>query len=198
MNEKHIKKFKDYSDLIFKALNGRKLNSDNTREKVVAGYLSLAIQHHSSIILLVERNVYSSAFALLRPLFESVYRGIWFSIVSNNDELEKFCKKINYTFKSTKTLAKEIDEKEGTDAFFTVCENNLKFLHGMTHGGIEQISRQFDKNGFVLVTFTNEELVSLLNNTNVLISMLLIAYDKFQDDNTLKKLGEEIIRNKFE
>lgn len=198
MNESYIKKFKDYLDLIFKALNGRKLNSNNIREKVVAGYLSLAIQHHSSIILLVERNVYSSAFALLRPLFESVYRGIWFSIVSNDDELEKFCKKINYKFKPIKTLAKEIDEKEGRKAFVTVCEKILEFLHGMTHGGIGQISRQFDKEGSVFVSFSDKDLSSLLNNANVLISRLLIEYDKFQDDNTLKKLGEEIIRNKFE
>ena len=90
------------------------------------------------------------------------------------------------------------DEKEGSDTFHKVCDKNLNLLHDMTHGGIEQLSRQFDKEGSVFVSFSDKDLSSLLNNANVLISRLLIEYDKFQDDNTLKKLGEEIIRNKFE
>lgn len=58
-----IEESKENQILIKNALSGRK--SEGKRKKVVAGFLSLSMQHHHSISLLVENKLYSSAFALL-------------------------------------------------------------------------------------------------------------------------------------
>ncbi|MEZ4694083.1 MAG: hypothetical protein R2837_08870 [Aliarcobacter sp.] len=197
MIEKFILVSKNNVIRIFEILDGRKLNKDDLKERIVAGYLSLSLEHFSAILELIEMKMYSSAFTLLRPLLDAVYRAIWFNLVSLTDELKKF-NNGSYEPKKTWELAKEIDKKEGDDTFHKVCERNLKFLNDMTHGGIHQITRQFSEDGrFVCATFSEDAIITLLNGAKGLISMILITYNNFQDDDLLKELGNEILRNKF-
>ncbi len=68
----------------------------------------------------------------------------------------------------------------------------------MTHGGIHQISMQFSEDGkFVGATFSDKEIIELLNSAKGLISMIVITYNNFQDDDLLRELGNEILKNKF-
>ena len=197
IDEKLILESKNNVIRIFEILDGRKLNKDDLREGIVAGYLSLSLEHFSSILQLIEMKMYSSAFTLLRPLLDAVYRAIWFNLVSSTDELKEF-NKGSYKPDQTRKLAKEIDEKEGSDTFHKVCDKNLNLLHDMTHGGINQIARQFSEDGrFVCTTFSEDEIIALLNGAKGLISMILITYNNFQDDDLLKELGNEILKNKF-
>ncbi len=119
MIERFILESKNNVFRIFEILYGRKLDKYDLRERVVTGYLSLSLEHFSSILQLIEMKMYSSAFALLRPLLDAVYRAIWFNLVSSADELEKF-NKGSYEPKKTWELAKEIDKKEGDDTFHKV------------------------------------------------------------------------------
>ena len=198
VDEELIKKSKEYAEKIYRILDGRKIKKDKLREFIVAGFLSISRDHHCAIISLLEKGIYSSAFALLRPLIDSIYRGLWVSQVASEEEIGKIYS-TEYKFETkTYKYVDKIDKENNTNVFHERYKQMAPFLHDMTHGGIEQLSRQFDKEGSVFVSFSDKDLSSLLNNANVLISRLLIEYDKFQDDNTLKKLGEEIIRNKFE
>ena len=183
---------------IFEILKDKKLKEDDLRERIVAGFLNLSLAHFNSILQLIEMKMYSSAFALLRPLFDSAYRAIWFNLIASDDELKKFSTDTTYKVKETWKLAKEIDKKEGSDTFHKVCDKNLNLLHDMTHGGINQIARQFSENGrFVCATFSEDEIIALLNGAKGLISMILITYNNSQDDDLLKELGNEILKNKF-
>ena len=183
---------------IFEILKDKKLKEDDLRERIVAGFLNLSLAHFNSILQLIEMKMYSSAFALLRPLFDSAYRAIWFNLIASDDELKKFSTDTTYKVKETWKLAKEIDKKEGSDTFHKVCDKNLNLLHDMTHGGINQIARQFSEDGrFVCTTFSEDEIIALLNGAKGLISMILITYNNFQDDDLLKELGNEILKNKF-
>ena len=188
-----IEESKENQILIKNALSGRK--SEGKRKKVVAGFLSLSMQHHCSISLLVENKLYSSAFALLRPLFDAVYRGTWISLVATDDEIDNFSTNKNFKFKHTYKLAKDIDKKINSTTFHDVYEQNSPLLHGMTHGGIEQIGRQFDKDGDTIqTTFDNEALFALLNSSNVNLGMILLASGDVEKDELLINLAHKIIK----
>ena len=198
IDEKLILESKKNVFRTFEILKDRKLKKDDLRERIVAGFLNLSLEHFGSILQLIEMKMYSSAFALLRPLFDSAYRAIWFNIIASGDELKKFTTDIAYKVKETWKLAKEIDKKEGSDIFHKICDKNLNLLHDMTHGGINQISRQFSEDErFVRVTFLDNEIVALFNGANGLLAMILITYNDFQDDDLLKELGNDILKNKF-
>ena len=79
-----LNRSKRYSEKIDKILNGRKVKKDNLRELIVLAFLSLAVEHRSSINFLLEKAIYSSGFALQRPLIDAVYRGIWVSECAND------------------------------------------------------------------------------------------------------------------
>ncbi len=191
-----IQKSKEYAEKIYFALDGRQIDMNNKKELIVTGFLSLSREHHSSIILLVEKGVYSSAFALLRPLFESVYRGLWVSMVATDEELEKI---YNEEYKFSPQLwkyAEDIDEKNETNTFHKRLKQKASFLNGMTHGGIEQLVRQFSQNGnFVQPSFSDSDLRVLLKDINALIGIFLINYSNYQSDNKLEVLGHKILGN---
>ena len=65
----------------------------------------------------------------------------------------------------------------------------------MTHGGIEQIGRQFDKDGDTIqTTFDNEALFALLNSSNVSLGMILLAFGDVEEDELLINLAHKIIK----
>jgi hypothetical protein len=113
---------------------------DNSARNRVSGALfHLALEHHGAIQLLVSHKPhphYGSAFALLRPQFESCVRGVWYHRCANEKDIDKFIKRdktpplINELIRAVETLPdyeegklKEI--KEG--AWRTMCD--------LTHGG---------------------------------------------------------------
>ena len=99
-----LEKAEKYEYSIFEALNGIEVNSSNRRELIVASYLTLSIQHYSSIIVLIKNRLESSAFALSRPLYDSIYRGTWVTLVARDREVEQLCVdklKFKVTFKES-------------------------------------------------------------------------------------------------
>ncbi len=188
-----INESKENQILIKNALSGRK--SDGKRKKVVAGFLSLSMQHHYSISLLVENKLYSSAFALLRPLFDAVYRGTWISLIATDDEIDNFSTNENFKIKPTQKLAKDIDKKINATVFHDVYEQNSSLLHGMTHGGIEQIGHQFDKDGDTIqTTFDDESLFALLYSSNMNLGMILLAFGNVENDELIVNLAHKIMK----
>lgn len=166
---------------------------ESTKDMIVAGYLSLAMQHHSSIILLIENNLPSSAVALKRPLVEATYRGTWFALIAKNKQAEDF-NAGDFTLKKTYKLAKDIDREIKGDSFHYVYEQNSPILHAMTHGGIEQISRQFSKDAkLVIPTFEDEELIEIINASNMNLLMMLLAFGVNIDDSEIMLFARKLI-----
>lgn len=193
----YIKKSKKYETLIFKALDGRTCNS-GIREKIVAGYLALSTQHHCSIIALIENQLYSSAYALLRPIIEAVYRGTWLTFVASDEDIEHFTTGLGFKFNPTWKLAKEIDEVIEGETFHTVYNSNAPLLNGMTHGGIEQIGKQFGEDGnFIELNFEDQDVSELLKVSNANVGVILLSYSLFQKDKELTKLAKDIISGKI-
>lgn len=165
------------------------------KDKISAGYLSIAIQHHSSIINLVEKELPSSAAALLRPLLEACYRGIWFSWIANDNQANAFNKNDgSFELKQTYKLAKDIDRKIQSDTFHKIYEKNSTTLHGFTHGGIEQVTRQFSQDHMLVTpSFKEGELIEILVSSNANLAMALLAFAKNMDNQELEEIATKIL-----
>ena len=153
--------------------------------------------HHRSIVLLLEKGIYSSAFALLRPLIDAVYRGLWISQVASEEEVIKVFN-TEYKFnQKTYELINEIDKYNNTDIFHKRYKQISPFLHGMTHGGIEQLTRQFSRNeDFIEPSFSEGDLVNIIKHSNSHMAIVLIDYSSYQNDDELKTFGNKILSNK--
>lgn len=67
----------------------------------------------------------------------------------------------------------------------------------MVHGGIEQLTRQFSKNGdFIEPNFAEDDLLNLINHINAHLAIFLLDYNRYQKDNDLETLGKEILNIK--
>ena len=69
-------------------LHGKLLHSDN-RSRVALGCFAVAQQHCSGIIILLSQPLplQATAFTLLRPLAEAVFRGLWVANCATDDKV---------------------------------------------------------------------------------------------------------------
>lgn len=76
---------------ISQRLHGAHLKSD-IRSKTAAACFAIAQQHHSSILILLSNQpaLEATAMALLRPLLEATYRGIWVSRCASDEQVDRF------------------------------------------------------------------------------------------------------------
>lgn len=61
----------------------------DTKTFMVVGYVIFAIQLHRAIWLLKDAELYGSAFALIRPVFDACLRALWINAAATPDEIEK-------------------------------------------------------------------------------------------------------------
>lgn len=70
-----------------KSINGLEIKSD-TRTRLAAGCLDLALEHQKAIVLLTAHKLYGSAFSLARLIFEAYVRGVWLWRCASDSEVE--------------------------------------------------------------------------------------------------------------
>ena len=136
--QNYIKSAYDLSVKLNKSLEG--IDIDNEESLVFPSlFHSIAIEHHRSIILLVEKKLYCSASTLLRPLFEAYVKGLWISKCATEKDFIKLRKdKFQKTFA---VLVTDI-EKNNPLGLTKQKEDYWKTLNSLTHTGSAQLSRK--------------------------------------------------------
>jgi hypothetical protein len=109
------------------------------RSRVAISLLHLSNEHHQGIHTLVQHGVIGSAFALLRPQFESFIRGAWFDQCASDDEISGFLEG-----KRRPKLDLLIAALEGTPAYAGSVLSEIMSsaganFHDFTHGGVTQV-----------------------------------------------------------
>lgn len=133
-----MEKSKKNLHLLEEALSNIKLPRTD-KVMVASAYYSICMEHYRSILTLLELQLYSSAGALLRSLFESYVKGLWFYYCSNTEDISRLR---NDKFeKQFGVLVSEIEGKIGK-GLSTAKKNLWRALNGLTHSGAEQVSRR--------------------------------------------------------
>ena len=143
------------------------------RHRVPAQLYDLALEHTASILDLIEKCRYASAFALVRCEFECFVRGAWIHHRATDDEIEQFVEKDEIKPK----MWQLIEALEQHPPFEDKLLSNVKKkawapMNGYTHGGIHQVSRRL-VGDFIEPAFEDESLLEVIQFAGI---MGLIAF----------------------
>jgi hypothetical protein len=141
----------------------------DTKTFMVVGYVIIAIQHHRAIWLLKDAELYGSAFALVRPVFDAWLRALWINAIATPEQIGQASRSHDeLRFPNIDKMLADIrpiyfghaeqdaDFKEAVDRFFYFfagpnpkdkadprATSLWKVLHGYTHPGARPLSRLF-------------------------------------------------------
>ena len=140
--------------------------ASDDRTRLGVGCLQISATHHQSIVLLIEHNCHASAFALLRPLFESFIRGVWIIRKASEEELQRYKSDCSFgldnLFKAVITL-----DKYDESSFKNINPSMINTMHSLTHAGFSANVRHQTESG-IESNYTCEELRNLLDFSNVI------------------------------
>lgn len=133
------------------------------KNKFAAVCFSLVLDHHIAAILLIEHGRYSSAAALMRLHFDTYIRGCWLAYIANGEAVTRFEKGKLPTFvKMIEAL--ETHEAFNSGALRNMKERNWSILSDFAHSGIQQITRNLNKD-FIDQSYSVHEVQEILRQT---------------------------------
>lgn len=162
-------------DFILRAVP-EKFLSDTDEKILVVAFFSLAVQHHAAILhLLRDGRFDGSALALVRPLIEATYRAHWVYACSSPEQVAQI-KKGRDVYPRFPDMASEVEAKIDAGGIFAEIKPYINSLHGYTHGGLEQLGRQFNAAGDVQPNYSDGVKSETINATTAYLTALAIAW----------------------
>lgn len=149
---------------------------------VAASYFSICMEHYRSILTLIDLKLYGSASSLLRCLFESYVKGLWFQNCALPQDIERLRQdKFNKKF-SALIADIEGDRDDNVIGLSKAKESIWKSLNNYTHSGPAQIAKRISgsniepnyTDGFV------RDVISFANNYGLLAAgqLAFLSNDK--------------------
>lgn len=166
---------------------------NGNKNRILLGYHIIMVEHHDAIHLLIQNKLYGSAFALVRALYEPLYRAHWVNACATDNQIDKIIKGKN-VFPKMKEMAEEIDNAYGTDDFWQMIKtNSWSAMNDYTHSGMRQLSRRFVENE-VAPNYELGEVVEVLDGTNMaLLLMALFFFNVYKKTEEIKVIRQMIM-----
>lgn len=152
-----------------------------------------AHEHHSSIVSLVTDCRLGSAFALIRPCFEALVRGIWLLRVAKSEQFDLFVEgKDSRPVEKLLTAIKAGPSREEYRFLAETWERSERSLHQYTHVSFQLLARRMD--GQVICGELTEEIadaVRFASATSMLASVEIarMGNSKHLENEAMKLLG---------
>jgi hypothetical protein len=159
-------------------VNKGSLTVRSDRDGLLIAYWSLICEYNKGILCLLHYKFYAPAFALLRPIVETVVR-CHVAKFGSEDEVRRL-RNDQYTVNYEKDGAR-IDKAVGTGSLLeTYLKTARPLLHSFTHSGKAQLSRRFLGND-VEQSFCAPEIVSLIANCASAVFMITVLITRHFD-----------------
>lgn len=132
------------------------------KEKYAFACFDIGVEHHSSIILLVQSKLYGSALSLIRVQYESFVRGLWLKYASSGSEFEEYKKdKLNIQFG---IMIKRVEEARGIESGILsyIKTQQWNIFNSFTHTGFEALVRRIGSASTGYDNYSEDEVVKIL------------------------------------
>lgn len=129
------------------------------RADLAVRHLSMAIEHREAMILLVRHSANTSAFALLRPCYEALMRGMWAQFAASDADIHRAM--VKGIAPSFDTVTKQLSKQRDFKPFAAVKKDVWSIFSDYAHGGPRQLAR-WGAPGSVEPTHSEEEIVSVM------------------------------------
>lgn len=168
--------------LVYKRAEAGKLIVIHENDDLLITHWSLLFQHCKGVVCLLHHELWSPAFALFRPIIETLVRACVVT-VGTPDEVTKI-RHDKFTVKFN-TDGARIDQALGTGKRM---ENFLKWtrelLHSLTHSGTAQLGMHLDA-GQIGPSVSNDQILALLkqcSNAAFLMTILVTKHYDMRDE----------------
>lgn len=181
-------------------INGIKFTSIDDRNRVSGALFDIVLDHAKAIIILFDNQIYPSAYALARPLFEGFVRASWLLHCATDADIEFLIKKDKFKHSFGEML--ECVEKElGWPKALSKAKGNAwNAMHSYTHGGLNQISRRITFSAIEPV-IDEEELEELICFLELVIFLTFTAIIRMsgstEKDGVIEKLAKSVMAECF-
>lgn len=147
-------------------LEGRRINND-LRSRIAAACFAVAQQHHNSILILLARcsPLEATSFALLRPLVESVIRGLWILHAATDDQVREYAD--SGTKLDMASMMKILDRNTMLNSHDGLYKNIWRTLSAYTHTGELQVQRWL-KTAHIEPAYSIEEVAELIELSSLI------------------------------
>jgi hypothetical protein len=160
---------------------------DDERSTWVAGSLAVALEHHQAISLLITERLTGSAFALMRPMVETVVRAYWISGVARDDQVERARQDDKKAFPPLMEMSAAVGKAYEADELFERFMSAWDAMCSYTHSGARQIGRRFSGTE-IKPSYKEGAKVQALNSTNM--ALLFLARMFFMSTGHLTEASE--------
>ena len=171
------------SDDLYRVIDGRPLRP-GTRERLAGGSFDAVHEHHRSIGLLVQHQLFGSAFVLLRPMFDGCVNGMWLTYLANDDELQRFSSN-RLTPEPTKVIKRlKKQDVHSTDILHRINQSAWQSMSSYVHGGYLQVVRRISVE-YLGSNYDPEEVAEVLSLANWFALLAAVEIGTLSDDPTL-------------
>ena len=180
--EKIIKQYSDNIELVKKteALMVKvDIQGDNKRDMLLAGFSRNLLSHFISISFLMEKELYNSAFALERVLFENVIKLKYMYYIMEDRKITTIYDANSWDrhFPTIAEMTEKVDEVTGIEFYKKIKDNTYKVMCDYTHTGANQIARNFSATDpAVEANFSDELLLDTLEGNKQLVKTSIIVF----------------------
>lgn len=174
---------------ISKLLDGHKLSGNTPRKQISGSLFSVAMEHHSAIHLLVDKKIYGSSFALMRPLFESFVRGCWAAYCASEENIIEIMDAKN-KYPSMNKMLNSISDSRVFDSSVVcdVWENHGSRLHEFVHSGYSQFVRHISEDELG-PNYDYAEVIEVVDFSDYIgMNSSLLLCDVYGDNNKISDL----------
>ena len=156
---------------------------DDTKTILLLAYVDIALEHHEAIWLLTERKLNGSAFAMVRLVFDAMFRALWINKVATPEQIER-AKHDNLGFPISKIIdeikqgyfgERPTKEAEKFDKILEVLKQAWKPMCSYTHSGALQLGRRFTGNE-LKTNYDEGATVEALNLVTTALFLLLHVF----------------------
>jgi len=137
----------------------------------LVGSVDLALEQHEAIWRLQEQKLTGAAFALLRPLIDTVLRALWLNKRVTTEAQVKRAWRDKNVFPTSAKMRAEIGESYRHDGTFKRLGRVWSALCSYTHSGGRQISRRFTDHD-VKPSYSDIEIAQALNLATIALLLL--------------------------
>ena len=165
----NIKNAIDSFKVIAELLNDKIVGNDE-RQRLLIAYFDICMEHIQSIHLLLNHKMYGSAFALVRPFYETYYRALWMLKFATDEEIEGI-QNNKFQFPYMGSKIKELDSiYSGTDFFEKMKSYSWNAMCDYAHSGTLQLSRRWTEDELE-PNYADAEIIEVIKGTRVILLM---------------------------
>jgi hypothetical protein len=144
------------------------------KEGLVTTFAVIALGLNRGLICLARYSLTTAAFALERPITETVMRALWIYFCASEEDIDRIVADDDKVYGHWIEMHKAVDTALGQATDEKAAREIWRRLNSATHTGADHLRNHISEDGRLEPQYTTNELISLVRSTTGLVVLLLL------------------------